>query len=181
MKMKRFFVSMLLSLIFLVSQFGFVTAKQIKKNEKIDPIYLESIYNSSEEQIVILQVTGLDAVKFSEKKQVSMQSTFSTKLEEMLVLDENYASNLRTRQTDILKTLQEKTSFTVMHTYQYAYNGIAIKIRGYNIRFILGNSQIEKIHSTLDLSYPVRDIEVVTISADKAWKLTDGKKTTTNR
>ena len=176
MKLKRFFISALLSFVFIVSQFGFVSAKQIQKNEKIDPIYFQSIYNSSEDQIVILQLIGLDSVKYSEKKQLSLQSNFENQLQQTLVIDETYASSLKARQTDLINILQQKIPFTLLHTYQYTYNGIAIKIRGYNLRYILDCPQIIKIHSTLDLSFPVRDIEVVTISADKAWKLTDGKK-----
>jgi minor extracellular serine protease Vpr len=174
MKFRNIILSAVLSFIFILSQFSFANAKQLQKTEKIDPLFFQSINNSSEKEIVILKLTGLNTIQYSERFQLEMQNNTNKKLEQPIILDESYANEIKTKQIDLFETLSKKVSMKLIHTYQYVYNGIAVEIRGYNLRFLINNSSIEKIYSTQELSFPVRDIEVVTVSADKAWKITDG-------
>jgi minor extracellular serine protease Vpr len=173
MKFRNAILSVVLSFIFVVTQFGLVHANQLQKNEKIDLSYLESVNYSSDKEIVILKLIGLDTVQYSERQQLLLQNKASQILDQPLMIDEAYAKKIQTKQIDLFKTLSSKVPMNLIHSYQYVYNGIAIEIRGYNLRFLLNNPQIEKIFSTRDVSFPVRDIAVVTISADKAWNLTD--------
>lgn len=176
MKFRNYALTVILLFFLVVSQISFVAAKQNKTDEKIDYSYYESIKNSSQTEILILKLQGDNAVQFSEKKHLSPQDTSTFLHRDPIVIDESYVKTLSEKQLNLFQNLSQKTPIKLLHTYQHVYNGIAVEIRGYHIRHLLNTPYIEKIYSTTELSFPVRDIEVVTVSADKAWKLIDANK-----
>jgi len=146
------------------------------KSERFDSAYYETIKNSSSEEILILKLKGEDTVQFSENNQLFLQQNTKSNQTNFLVLDDAYAKKLAVKQTQIFDSLNQEVPMVLLQSYQYVYNGIAVKIRGYNVRFLLDNPQIDRIFFTNILNFPFRDLAVQTISADQSWNLIDNNK-----
>ena len=135
--------------------------------EKIDSAYYETVMNSSKKQTLILEFFEDAAVPYSEKHQLIQKSTQgSTRLS----IDENYADTLESFQLSVFDSLSDNVPMSLLHTYQYVYNGIAIETAGYNIRYLLDNQNIKKIHAITHEEYPERIIATRSIHAQEVWE-----------
>lgn len=136
--------------------------------KKMDVNFFNEVKNSSKEEIVIIKFREESAVSYSKSKQLLANTKF--------VIDDNYVKNLYDRQMLWVDDMESKVPFTVLQTYQQVYNGIAINIRGYNLRYILRDPRVERIYDTRSLNYLCRQFSVSSISAKPAWNLENSKK-----
>jgi subtilisin family serine protease len=139
---------------------------------KIDPSYFQEVQYSSQTQLLILQLKDMPVVPYSEKNQVHLQSTFYTE-NDPIVFDTSYGNILEKKQLDLFQTIQSQIPVELVHTYQYIYNGIAIRTAGYNIQHLLSYPAIHFIFPTKDDNFPTRKIANASIHANDAWELKD--------
>ncbi|HXK51510.1 MAG TPA: S8 family serine peptidase, partial [Caldisericia bacterium] len=139
---------------------------------KIDPAYYQKVKYSSQAQLLILQLNDEPVVPYSEKNREYLQSSFYTK-SDSIVFDTSYGNILEKKQLDLFQSIQNQIPAELIHTYQYIYNGIAIRTAGYNIQHLLRNPAIHFIYPTKDDNFPARDIANASIHAFDAWELKD--------
>ena len=136
--------------------------------KRIDASFYQDVYRSSQEEIII--------IKFKEDSSVSFQANNQNPYVLEPNTRENYAQKLYNLQMDWVNSTKKHVPFTLLHNYQQVYNGIAIKIRGYNIPYILKDARVDRIFGTRDLNYLTRQFTVSTISAKPVWNLETAKK-----
>jgi minor extracellular serine protease Vpr len=158
-----------LTLLFLfftcLSLSNFVVASSPKK---IDANFYQDVYNSSKDEIVIIKFREESAVSYSKRNLTDSAFLFN--------VDNAYAQKLYDYQMDWVKIMKQEFPFTLIQTYQQVYNGIAIMLRGYNIRYVLADSRVERVYDTRSLNYLCRQFSVNTISAKPAWNLETSNK-----
>jgi hypothetical protein len=66
-KLFRILTSLCLSSVIFLSLFSNLTQASVKAQLKIDPVFLESVSQSSSKEIVIIRLKGDDAVTYSSK------------------------------------------------------------------------------------------------------------------
>lgn len=134
---------------------------------KIDALFYSDIQNSSKEEKII--------IKFRKDCTVTYSTNDITPLSP-ISLDDAYRKEIKKSQLDWVQQMQKKVPFQLLETYQNVYNGVAINIKGYNIRYILKDPAVEKIFDTRSLNYISRQFSVSTISAKPVWNLENSKK-----
>ncbi len=169
--LKRFCTFLIVcSLLFGLIPYSIQSAKA--STSKIDPSYFQEVKYSSQIQLLILQLKDEPVVPYSEKNQVHLQSTFYTE-NDSFVFDTSYGNTLEKKQLDLFQNIQNQIPVELVHTYQYVYNGIAIRTAGYNIRFLLDNFNIKRIH-TFDFEDNLeRWIGTQSIHAQEVWQQND--------
>lgn len=169
--LKRFCTFLIVcSLLFGLIPYSIQSAKA--STSKIDPTYFQEVKNSSQTQILILQLNDEPVVPYSEKNREHLQSSFYTE-SDSIILDTSYGNILEKKQLDLFQSIQNQIPVELIHTYQYIYNGIAIRTAGYNIQHLLRYSAIQSIYPTKDDNFPTRDIANASIHAFDAWELKD--------
>ncbi|MDD4614978.1 MAG: S8 family serine peptidase [Caldisericia bacterium] len=168
--LKRFCVYLIVcSFLFGLIPFSIQSAQA--SHPKIDVSYLEEVKNSSQEQTLILQFKEDPVVPYSEKHQVHLHSICSNNDTSAFLFDTTYGASLEKKQLEIFQSIQGKMNVELLHTYQYIYNGIAIKTAGYNIPYLLKNPSIQGIFSAMEEDYSSRIISTATISANEVWDM----------
>jgi minor extracellular serine protease Vpr len=162
------------SLLFGLIPFSIQSAQA--SSQKVDLAYLQEVKNSSQQQILILQFKEDPVVPYSEKHQLQLRSSYSSEKDSHLLLDTSYGDSLETKQLHVYQGIQNTLNAELLHTYQYLYNGIAIKTAGYNIPYLLKIPSIQYIHPAMEEDYPSRVIGTKTIYADEVWDMTDKDK-----
>jgi hypothetical protein len=169
--LKRFCTFLIVcSLLFGLIPYSIQSAKA--STSKIDPAYFQEVKYSSQAQLLILQLNDEPVVPYSEKNRECLQSSFYTK-SDSIVFDTSYGNILEKKQLDLFQSIQNQIPAELIHTYQYIYNGIAIRTAGYNIQHLLRNPAIHFIFPTKDDNFPARDIANASIHAFDAWELKD--------
>jgi hypothetical protein len=131
--------------------------------KRIDASFYQDVYRSSQEEIII--------IKFKEDSSVSFQTKNQNPYVLLPISKDSYAQELYDHQMDWVDSMKKNVPFTLLHNYQQVYNGVAIKIRGYNIPHILKDARVDRIFDTRDLNYLTRQFSVSTISAKPVWNL----------
>ena len=141
--------------------------------QKIEKTFYQNIENSSQEEIVIIKFKNDSAVEYSKQNQDTILSTAKPSDKTFLKIDESYVRKLLDYQMEWVNVKNKEFPFNLVHTYQYVYNGIAIKIRGYNIRFLAKDPRVDRIYDTRTEYRFNRQYSTSTISANQAWNKQD--------
>ncbi|MCK5848324.1 MAG: S8 family serine peptidase [Caldisericia bacterium] len=139
---------------------------------KIDLEYYEQVMNSSEKQIVIIKLKDEAVVSFSEKNQTALRlKSSSINNQAKLILDPYRAAELKEKQLSVFDSISTLIPTTLLHTYQNVYNGMAIEISGYNLRYLLDIPEVIGIYPAMEEYYATRIIGNKTVNAFESWKL----------
>ena len=175
MAIKKFFVSCIVTIFFfLILPSGRTIFASVPS--RINKAFFESVKNSSQEETIIIKFKEDSAVTFSQKQIQSFTSSQSQINQNSFPIDEIYVKKLQEFQTNWVNETKTKIPFTLIHSYQHAYNGVAIRIRGYNIRRVLEDPRVDRLFDTRDLNYISRQFSISTLSAKQAWNLEDSGK-----
>lgn len=131
----------LLVVLFIICYMPVVGAKELNQHD----LKWSSVFRSSE--LVDIIVQGWEDpwfASFEKTKEPTMQSY--------------YVSTLSAWQNQFIAQYRNVSSFEVMDTYQLSYNGIWIKIRGYEVPLLAKSGLIRKVHLMEEKVFPTRNM-----------------------
>lgn len=176
--MKRtntFFVIVLTFVLVFCNFFG-VSKVSADDNKLAEPSYYEEVKNSSKKEVLLIRLKGENAIIYSKTNQTYLTQFYGKNANGQLILDENYVNTLKNIQDIFLKRIKSGINIKFLSSYQLVFNGIALEISGYNIRYLIKQPEVEKIYFTNEKYYPLRDILVQTIQVTDVWNMLDSNK-----
>lgn len=147
-----------------------------KEEERIEPSFYEEVKNSSKKETILIRFMGDNAVSYSKANQPYLVQFINETHKNQLIIDKNYVADLRNFQDSFIERIKKDIPLKFIASYQLVFNGVAVEVSGYNIRYLLKQPEIKKIYSTRDKYYPFRDILVQTIGAKDVWNMVDSNK-----
>lgn len=180
MKRINIFFVIIVTVILIFTNFFSDSLVSATVNKISEPSYYEEIKNSSKKEVILLRFKGDNAISYSKTNQAYLTQLNGKNNNGQLIIDEDYIKSLKNLQNSFFTKVSNKLPIKFLMSYQLVFNGIAIEISGYNIRYLLNQSEIEKIYFSNDKYYPLRDILVQTIHAADVWNMTDNNNLSIN-
>ncbi|MBP8708412.1 MAG: hypothetical protein KBH94_06830, partial [Caldisericia bacterium] len=180
MKKVNVFSVIIITFVLVLSSFSNGSIISANESKIVEPSYYEEIKNSSKKEVILIRFKGDNAVSYSKANQMYLTKIHDKNNNSHITIDENYIKSLKNLQDSFIARVNDVITVKFLMSYQLVFNGAALEISGYNIRYLLKQPEIERIYFTKDEYYPLRDILVQTIHAADVWNMTDSNNLSIN-
>jgi len=180
LKKVNVFSVIIITFVLVLSSFSNGSIISANESKIVEPSYYEEIKNSSKKEVILIRFKGDNAVSYSKANQMYLTKIHDKNNNSHITIDENYIKSLKNLQDSFIARVNDVIPVKFLMSYQLVFNGAALEISGYNIRYLLKQPEIERIYFTKDEYYPLRDILVQTIHAADVWNMTDSNNLSIN-
>ncbi len=180
MKKTNIFFVIIITAVLVLSSFSNGSIVSANDSKIVELSYYEEIKNSSKKEVLLIRFKGDNAISYSKTNQAYLAQLYGKNNNGQLTIDEDYIKSLKDLQDSFLTRVNNVIPIKFLMSYQLVFNGAALEISGYNIRYLLKQPEVEKIYFTKDEYYPLRDILVQTIHAVDVWNMLDINKLPVN-
>ena len=173
MKKTNIFFVIIITAVLVLSSFSNGSIVSANDSKIVELSYYEEIKNSSKKEVLLIRFKGENAITYSKTNQVYLTQLYGKNNNGQLTVDENYIKSLKNIQENFITKVKNEIPVKFFMSYQLVFNGVALEVSGYNIRYLIKQPEVEKIYFTNEKYYPLRDILVQTIHAEDVWNITD--------